>query len=200
MCASPTLFIGVDRNNNVAYWEEITPKFIEELNDLTIYLSKEKIISPGNTDYHKHWLKICERMRRAVELYYSREERANQPQAKKAKKKNISGKTIENAQQKLNILFVDAELKYKYYYPFVDLLEPFFIDKRGEAQRQRLRQLFNITQDIEDNFIKRMITDNLIKIVGESLCSVIDQERAKTLQNEMIDKGAIDLNTVIALF
>lgn len=200
MSASPILFIGVDRKSNIAYWEEITPKLIEELNSLTIYLSKEKIISDENNDYHKHWLNICEKMRKAAEFYHSRKENVIHPQAKKAIQKRVSVKTINIAKQKLKDLFVAEDLKYKYYYPFIDLLQPFFIDKRGEGQRKKLRQLFDITPKMENGFMERMINDKLVKIIGESLCFVIDQEKAQTLQKEMIDKGAIDLSTIIELF
>ena len=194
------LFIGVDRKSNVAYWEEITPAFVKEQKGNTLYLPKQNIISAGNNDYHKYWLEICKIRQKAIEFYQNNKEQINQPPTKKTKKKKVSVTVVEDAKQKLKDLFVVADLKYKYYYPFIDLLQPFFIDKRGEEQRKKLRQLFDITQKMESGFMEKMINDKLVKIIGESLCFVIDQEKAQALQKEMIDKGAIDLSTIIELF
>ena len=197
---NPILFIGVDLIKNVAYWEEITPQYVKELKNQTIYLPEQNIISEGNNNYYKYWLEICKARQKAIELYQSNKEQFDQPPTEKIRKKKVSVKTIENAKQKLKDLFVDADLKYKYYYPFIDLLEPFFVDERGEEQREKLRKLFDITQEIESGFIERMIKDKLVKIIGKGLCSVIDLGKAQALQKEMIDKGAIDLNTIIELF
>lgn len=197
---NPILFIGVDLENSVAYWREITPQYVKDLNNFTIYLPKENIISNQDRAYHKHWLKLCVDRQEAIKEYQNHDKQIYQQRSEKTRKKEVSNQIIEDTKQKLKVLFIDMDLKYKYYYPFIDLLEPFYLGGRGSEERKKLRQLFDITQDNESDFIKSMKQDNLIKIVGGDLCLINDLKKARNLQDEIINKNAIDLEAIIKIF
>ena len=199
--STPILFIGVDRENEVAYWQEMTPRYVANMNNRTIHLDKQNIIAKNNSSYHKVWLRLCEEHKKAIRIYRERKERETQsPDIIPSKKKTkLSPKEFEKAKHQLQILFIDINLKYKYFYAFIDLLDPFYLDKTGEEQRGKLRNLFEITENEEDFFIKQMVNNGSVKIVG-SLCLITNRNLAADLQKEMIDKEAIDIDAILNLF
>lgn len=199
--ANPILFIGVDSKNNVAYWQEMTSQYITDLNSRTIYLDNQNIIAIDNIGYHAYWLKLCEEHKKAIKNYRERKDVEERSQEVKppGKKVQVPHYIVDKAKHKLQTLFIDITLKYKYFYAFVELLEPFYLDKKGEEQRKKLRGLFEIKKDEEQKFIKDMADNGLIKIVGD-LCIINDQKKAIELQKEMIEKGAIDIEIILKLF
>lgn len=115
------------------------------------------------------------------------------------KKVHLSKRKIKHAQIQFQRLFIDINLKYKYYYAFIDLLEPFYLDKKDEDKRKKLRELFKITQAEEQKFINDMAQEGLVKIVGD-ICITNDQKKAVEFQKEIIEKGAIGIETILKLF
>lgn len=162
-------------------------------NGKTVTLPKENIIDGSNTDYHKHWLKLCQDRQE----WLDRMTIGDRP--KVDAKESVDPDDIDEAKNKLKDLFVSRELKYNYYYAFIDLLEPFYVGVRGENQRLTLRKLFEITADDEVEFLEQMQEEGLIKFIGD-LCVIQDQEKATQLQNEIIDRGVIDIETINNIF
>lgn len=114
-------------------------------------------------------------------------------------KRKITAKEIDTTKNKLQQLFIDQNLKYKYYYPFINLLEPLYLDKRGEVDRNKLRLLFAISQRQERQFIQKLKREGLINIVG-SACITTNAKRAADLQNKMINQGSITLTDILTIF
>ncbi len=130
----PVLLICVDIKNRVAYWEHITPQYVDKLPGKTIVFSKENVISLENTDYYPHWLRISDNRITAIQEYEIR----NMPvpaHKTKTRKKAVSPQIFEKAKQKFQAQFIDNDLKYNYFYAFVDLLEPYSLSKGNLEQR-----------------------------------------------------------------
>ncbi|MBI4680868.1 MAG: DUF4365 domain-containing protein [Nitrospirae bacterium] len=192
---NPILLIGVDRHNNIAYWLEMTPQSVKKLKNMTVYFYRENIISEDNSSYHDAWLAICEDRKEKIKDIKGRRREDDLPN-KYTHPTKISNKSISLAKQKLQTLFIEINLKYKYYYAFIDLLEPFYLDDKGLEQRKRLRKLFEISEDEEHGFIDKMTNEGLVKIVG-SLCFVNELQRARELQKQIIGNEAIDLHLIV---
>lgn len=190
---NPIIFITVDINQKIAYWHEIDPQIISRIKGKTLVLNEENVITEANNQYHENWLKICKKRQEILAAYHS-----NKPQRGISQEK-ANQKEINIAQTKVKKLFVSDELKYKYYYAFVDLLEPIYLNKEGEDKRAKLRGLFDISADQEKEFIKRMVKEKLVKIVGD-LCVIQNQEYAIELQGEIMRKGVLDLEIILKLF
>lgn len=194
----PVLLICVDIKKRVAYWEHITPHYVDKLAGKTVVFSKENVISLENTDYYPHWLRISDNRITAIQEY----EKRNMPvpaHKTTTSKKAVSPQTIEKAKQQFQTLFIDIDLKYKYYYAFIELLEPYSLSKQNQAQRTKVRKLFDITEAQETDFIGKMEKEGSVKIVGD-FCMVEDTARAKELQKEMIEKEAINIKSILKLF
>lgn len=198
---TPTLFIGVDIEKSIAYWKKIDADYVEnKIEKRTIYLLKKDKISRKCDNYYKEWVDICKK-----DLAGSRQEK-NEDRSKELNKagktfdeKIFPSRTLSEVKLKLQSLFVDHSLKYKYYYPFLDLLEPYNLGERGKKTREKVRELFDISEKDERDFLKKMKSEELIKIIGE-FCFPINKKVAENLQNEMLNKSAIDLDTIINLF
>lgn len=119
-------------------------------------------------------------------------------EAKKYKRK-ISLAEEKRATEKFKNLFVSDDLKYKYYYPFLDILAPYYLNENRNKTRTKLRKLFNITKKQEDNFIDKLKKEKKIKVVGE-ICFINDETLSLKLQNEMFNKEAISIDIILKLF
>jgi len=175
-----------------------THKFFE-----TVIKRYENKVGIEYWDFEKltHYLKNNDNLRDKYFPRGAREElRALKEKYRMLKRRaKISPSEMKLAQQRIQHLFIDKKLKYKYYYAFIDLLAPFYLGKSGIKKRKKLRKLFNINQKDEKNFIIIMKKNKLIDIVG-NLCIVNNRIRAVKLQNEMINNDAIDLGAIIKIF
>jgi hypothetical protein len=195
---NPILFIGIDRNTDTGYWMEMNPDVVKRLKNKTLYLDKKSVITKDNQGYYDYWKKICELRREAVKRGLKHTKTVSGASSP-ATLRRISPSLLWRSQKKLQGLFISKALMQKYYFAFMDLLEPFYLDKRGDKQRKRLRVLFGISEDQEMEFIKKMSSLSWIKQVGE-LCVIIDAIKAQKLQAEIIDKGHLTLDEILRLF
>jgi len=118
----------------------------------------------------------------------------------KGKRSSIISKGKQSeAVENLRRLFVSTELKCRYYYAFIDLLEPFYLDKRGDEQRESLRNLFEITPEQELSFFEEMEKDRKVDL-SSAICLPLDRELCSELQNEIFEKEVISLEIILALF
>lgn len=194
------LFIGVDRQNKKAYWREITPEDIAKLKNKTIYLPKGNVIDYDNTSYHRSWLKICKTRQKILKegLKEWKKGAYEKGVVVKIKKKKVLSK-VEEIRDKFQQALISRELKIKYYYGFINFLEPFYRDKRGEIKREKLRKLFKITKKDENCFIDELKKNNLIEVTCD-LVTVKDRDKAKENLNELIEKPVISVDKIINLF
>lgn len=190
----PIIFVGVDLENDVAYWVEMRKSLVDQMQGNTIHLDPNQTISKENHKYYDYLLARAQEFQRAIQEKEERDQQEPEGVDKKPDQDLIK-KTTEN----LKKLFIDLELKYKYYYPFINLLEPFYLDDRGVTNREKLRTIFEINATQEKEFIKRMQKEKIIKIVG-GLCIVTDDQKVTDLQNDMLNSGTITLDNILRLF
>lgn len=198
---NPIVFIGVDRDNDVAYWREMTPELVKRLSGRTLEVPRQNIISMKDQGYYAFWKKLCEERLSAIKQYkkFKEQRKILSPQGEVVKLKNVPETLLVKSKKKLHPLFISEALKQKYYFGFIDLLEPFYLDGRGEKQRKRLRNIFEISQEQESSFIQKMQKNNLVKVVS-ALCIVNDSNKAQLAQSEIINRAGISLDEILRLF
>lgn len=191
---NPIILILVPRGKNLAYWQEMNPDIVKDMRKRktkTIHFDKKNLISEERTEYHYHWKKMCEERQKAIEKYLNQS--INSPN------KAHDDEDFEKAKIELKNLFVSEDLKYKYYYAFIDLIEPFYLGERGNEKRGKLRGLFEISEEIEGEFLEKMKKDALITFIGD-LCIVNRHDKAKSILEEIINKDLLNLELVIKIF
>lgn len=173
-------FIRGQNNLDIEYWE------FEQLNSLL----------RANEDlYYKYFPHYT---RTEIKKIRKRQDELERKLREKSKKKVLlpEFKQITN---RLKDLFVDPKLKMKYYYAFIYLLTPFYIDERNKINREKLRKLFGITKTNENSFIRELKENNLIETTG-ALVTVKDKDKARENLSEMINKLKISLSKIVNLF
>ncbi len=114
---------------------------------------------------------------------------------KLTKNKNITNKYLD----KFKDIFVDFELKKKYYYAFVYLLSPWYLDDRAKKEREKIYKLFEIKKSDEDKIIKELEKEKYIRVeIG--MVIINDKNKAENILNEVINKVDISLENVVKLF
>jgi len=191
----PVLLIGVDREQDVAYWVDMT-EYVQTSYTKSIRFPKEQIISKINRTYYDSWKRICETRQKVWDEHLERKRTASQATLKKPLK---SGTVLDYD----SLIKARSSLKiytgYRYYYPFIDFLEPFYLNEEGAEKRERLRMIFHITEEEELEIINKLSKDGLLKIIGD-LCLVKDKSLVNALMGEIIDKEAISLDFLTNMF
>lgn len=95
-------------------------------------------------------------------------------------------------------LFVSLLLKRRYYYPILFLYSPIFKDKREKQKHQRMRDIFRIDEAIEDQFLVDLQKEGLIEFIN-GVCVIKRLDIAKEELAQMLDEGAIDIETLLNL-
>jgi len=86
-----------------------------------------------------------------------------------------------------------------FYYAFVYMLKPFYLDQRGEKKRRKLIDLMQITASQERFIIESLINSNFLGRVGD-LIFVVKKEEAISIINNYIDSGQLNLEEITGLF
>ena len=113
--------------------------------------------------------------------------------------KRLSESEFLEIQYKVKDLFINQTLQREYYYALIYFLEPVYMDERSNSDRKILRKLLDITKQTELDFIGQLVQEGGINRI-ESLLSVNDRGRAKTLLNRFIDGLQIPLEKVVDMF
>lgn len=196
------ILICLDPDKKIGYWEYITPEYVKALgNGKTITFPENQIISEDRKEYYPIWKQICEERIRAIEKQ-KQEQRRNAgvpvrvaPRSSRAAVR-LNATTIRT---KLQPILIDDDMKYKFYFPLISLIEPFYTDERSADQRVKLQAIFSINEVKEGEFMQRMVAEKLIKITG-NLCVVVDEKRSQALLSEIIDRGTIPIEALAQLF
>jgi hypothetical protein len=118
-------------------------------------------------------------------------------------KANIDSPTKEEFEtiqtQIANNLLISGSLQYRYYFPLMSLLDPFYLDSRGETNRKKIRGLLQINEKTEQEFLNKMLKEDKIERVQE-IAIVLKQSEAEEFLREMVENGEIDLGILIRLF
>jgi hypothetical protein len=108
--------------------------------------------------------------------------------------------TTESIKQKfIQSVSFDLSDKFIYYQGFVYLLEPFYIDRRGNEIRKKVREMLAINRQQEDLFLQQLAQLNLVDRVGE-IVSIKDKAQIKALLNELLNKNQLDVGEILSLF
>lgn len=113
--------------------------------------------------------------------------------------KKVSEENFLHIQNKVKNLFVDNAKRKDIFFGFIYLLEPYYLDGRGQADRKTLRRLLDIDEKVEVDYIASLKSDGSV-VITENLISVADRDRAKTIIKEGVDSLKIPIDNVIDLF
>ena len=100
-----------------------------------------------------------------------------------------------------NTYFPLSDLKEKeiIYLSLIYLLEPFYVDNRGDIIRKKLRKLLTITKKEENTLVRKFEKSNLIERTG-SLIFLRDKKTIKEFLDDLIKKNKINLEKITELF
>ena len=107
--------------------------------------------------------------------------------------------TIDSLRGKFLDLYDNLIDKLMFYYAFVYILRPLYLDHRGEIKRRKLLEFLNITSSEERFMIESLVNTNLLGRVGD-LIFVTEKEGAILLLNHYLDKEQLNLEEITQLF
>lgn len=116
-----------------------------------------------------------------------------------SQKKEIDTNAFDCLKKKFAVLVSDMTDKLMFYYAFVYVLKPFYLDQRGENKRRKLIDLIQITASQERFIIESLINSNFLGRVGD-LIFVAKKEEAISILNNYIDAGQLNLEEITGLF
>ncbi|HUS48576.1 MAG TPA: hypothetical protein VMZ91_00285 [Candidatus Paceibacterota bacterium] len=93
----------------------------------------------------------------------------------------------------------ELEEKEMIYLSFIYLLEPFYIDKRGDKIRKKVRKLLIITEKEEVLILGKLERLNLVEKTGFFI-SPRNKKRIKDILDNLIQGEKIDLEKITKLF
>lgn len=196
----PVFFIGVDLDNEVAYWCEVPPEYAMSLKGLTIQIPKENIIRLGETKYIDEWRKICDERNKIFEQAKADAARGKQSlviDEATSSKSAIAQLFISKQDSELlnkNISVVDSivkNIKEKIflYEGYLFLASPAYMN--NEDIRKIIRDSIGITKKQEELFIEELISKGILSTTGEIVVFVEDalgQEKlAYLLENNLLE-------------
>jgi len=180
-------------NNNAKILEEIckkhyqnteeTRKYIQDAENKGERISRQKLIIS----------KIKE------DISSSKQEAISTLQQVTSQKRGISTNVFDCLKKKFSALISDIPNKLMFYYAFVYMLKPFYLDQRGEKKRRKLIDLMQITASQERFIIESLINSNFLGRIGE-LIFVVKKEEAISIINNYIDSGQLNLEEITGLF
>lgn len=106
---------------------------------------------------------------------------------------------IEEIANKFERAFISNKLKKKYYYAVINIISPVFVDRRDVQIHERLQQLFRITENLEESFIKELEAQELLKI-DEGICIIEDKQQAQAWLELLIEGEYLTIDDLFELF
>ena len=113
--------------------------------------------------------------------------------------KEVGTDVFDRLKERLTALLSDMTDKLMFYYAFVYMLKPFYLDQRGEKKRRKLIDLLQVTASQERFIIESLVNANLLGRVGD-LIFVNQKEEATSALNHYIDAGQLNLEEITQLF
>lgn len=132
-------------------------------------------------------------------IYSKQQQTADTLQQITISKLQKEARTFGSLRGKFCELFNDFIDKLMLYHAFVYILRPFYLDRRGENNRRKLLEFFNITSSEERFMIESLVNTNLLERVGD-LIAVTEKKDAVLSLNYYLDEGRIDLEEITQLF
>lgn len=129
----------------------------------------------------------------------SKQEAVSTLQQVSPQEKEINKNIFDCLKKKFAALISDIPNKLMFYYAFVYMLKPFYLDQRGEKKRRKLIDLMQITASQERFIIESLINSNFLGRIGE-LIFVVKKEEAISIINNYIDSGQLNLEEITGLF
>lgn len=180
-------------NNNAKYLEEICKKHYQNIEDTREYIQKAK--TKGM--YISGQEPIISKTNEAISL--NKQESAKTLQQVSPQEKEIDKNIFDCLKKNFAALISDIPNKLMFYYAFVYMLKPFYLDQRGEKKRRKLIDLMQITASQERFIIESLINSNFLGRIGK-LIFVIKKEEAISIINNYIDSGQLNLEEITGLF
>ena len=129
----------------------------------------------------------------------SKQEVIGTPQQVTSPEEEAGADAFGHLKEKLTVLLSDMTDKLMFYYAFMYMLKPFYLDQRGEKKRRKLIDLLQITASQERFIIESLVNANLLGRVGD-LIFVTQKEEAASALNHYIDAGQLNLEEITQLF
>ena len=121
------------------------------------------------------------------------------PQQVASPEEETGADVFGHLKERLAALLSDMTDKLMFYYAFVYMLKPFYLDQRGEKKRRKLIDLLQITASQERFVIESLVNANLLGRVGDLIFAAQKEEAASAL-NHYIDAGQLNLEEITQLF
>jgi len=180
-------------NNNAKILEEVCKKHYQSIEETREYIQKAET----KGIYISGQEPIISKIKEAISL--NKQESAKTLQQVSPQEKEIEKNIFDCLKKKFAALISDIPNKLMFYYAFVYMLKPFYLDQRGEKKRRKLIDLMQITASQERFIIESLINSNFLGRVGD-LIFVVKKEEAISIINNYIDSGQLNLEEITGLF
>jgi len=180
-------------DNNAKTLEEVCRKHHENVAEIIKNVKEAKNRGEGVSRQKLINSKIKE------DISSSKQEAISTLQQVTSQKRGISTNVFDCLKKKFSALISDIPNKLMFYYAFVYMLKPFYLDQRGERKRRKLIDLMQITATQEHFIIESLINSNFLGRIGK-LIFVIKKEEAISIINNYIDSGQLNLEEITGLF
>jgi hypothetical protein len=111
----------------------------------------------------------------------------------------VNKEESDKLEAQMDALLRSGNKQYRYYLPLLFLLDPIYLDERGEDNREKLRKLLKIDKEKEEAFFQKLEKNGKIERVGD-LIIVIETEEAEALLKEVIEGDQLDFDILIRTF
>lgn len=180
-------------DNNAKILEEVCRKYYQNKEEVGEYIQK----AANKGMYISGQEPMISGINEAISL--NKQESAKTLQQVSPKKKEIDKNIFDCLKKKFAALINDIPNKLMFYYAFVYMLKPFYLDQRGEKKRRKLIDLMQITASQEHFIRESLINANFLGRVGD-LIFVVKKEEAISIINNYIDTGQLNFEKITGLF
>ncbi|MFA7300803.1 MAG: DUF4365 domain-containing protein [Candidatus Shapirobacteria bacterium] len=166
----PVIFIGVDLNNQKAYWLEMSLSYANSVKSKTIHILKENVIEQGNVSYLPVWKYICDNRKRLIESGLGYDFSNNKLNLQKSAITQLytvlpQSELLQKNVDAVNSIINDIKEKILSYEGILFLVSPTYIN--NAKTRGIIRKILSITVQQEDLFIDELGKKGILVKTGD---------------------------------
>ncbi len=205
----PIIFIGVDIDNEKAYWREMTPDYAKSLSSLTIEVPPNNLISLGNTDYVLAWKVICDTRKKLYEeakIASARGVPESSPSVSSDPNKSaivqlfdapIQSKLLQKNIDAVNSIVENLKEKILLYEGHLFLVSPTYVN--NSDIRKIIRSNVGITLQQEELFIDELTEKGILSKTGDVVVFADDSLGQEKL-TYLINQNLLDVSKIYSAF